>query len=643
MAVRKSGSLLPKAEFSLGSERKTHLQATKILYPLLSFGLSVYGAAAVSQNCPAEGPFNDIAKYDAYGPVTSAVVDDPAGTCEDAFRIELATVQAGPYDAGFQILENDGIDDVTGKRYRVSFRYRADAAREVNFLVNSRRRGTYGDGGDHTYAVETLSATTEYQTYSTTFESVRAKRDRTKYHLYFLLAVGDATTPVYLDNVIMEEIVPQDRVAGTRYVNPAGSDANEGMANTASGAWQTLTYALSTIIPGDTLLIADGVYRESGLRVLNLDASFGQPTVIKSINRWGAKIEGTTQYDPLLKVESSSHVVVDGLEVYHPGETTDDDWATGIQVFGSNYVTVRNVYAHDCGCNGLSGREGDYMTFERNVARDNAKTNPYNCSGISIYQPTQLDNNAGPHVIIRDNVVFENECTLAFTPLGFTVPTDGNGIILDDYNWTQAAGTPFTAQTLVENNLAFDNGGAGIKSYEVQNAVFRNNTSYHNNRVLEEYTSATGEYGFQAFGGTIEFHNNVGVEAFGRAGHAVNVQSFGQSGTIDSRNNLLVGSENFEGTVAEVGNVVVSEDRQSYPEFADALAAVPAFTSVDDFRPLFGLRASRPGIDGGDDALAATTDLNGVARPIGAASDIGAFEGAVEPGGPLPPMRPSSR
>ena len=428
----------------------------------------------------------------------------------------------------------------------------------------------------------------------------------------------------------------------TYYVSPSGSDDATG--SSLANAWQTIEYGLATIAPGDTLLVADGLYVETDL-VIDQQSTEDKPTVVKSINQWGAKLESNRQYATVLRTEGARHVVIDGFEVFNPEDRPFEDWNTGINIYRSNFVTVQNCYVHDCGCGGIGGRESDYMTIRRNVTRDNAKTNPYNCSGISIYQPTQLDDEPGTHILIAENVCFENECRLPFTPLGFTTPTDGNGIILDDFNWTQSLGDgpqqePYVAQTIVENNLSFNNGGAGMKAYEVANAIFRNNTSVHNNYVLEEYTSNLGEIAGEFVRGSIEIYNNMIVQGFGQKGHAVHWQPSSPEATFFLKSNIIVGDIGLNRPATEMtDNITVTYDEQSFPRFGQIIPDDFEFSSVDDFRPFFGLRTDSPGIDHADPSLAPTTDLNGNPRPANGPVDAGAFEGPVTAVGPVPSDR----
>ena len=435
----------------------------------------------------------------------------------------------------------------------------------------------------------------------------------------------------------------------TYYVSPDGDDAAAGTS--LGAAFRTFSRGIEALEAGDSLLVGDGVYREAYLVVDGLIATAERPTVIKSINRWGAKIEGVIYHGVLLKIIGCDHLVVEGFEAYHPGESFDTDWVAGIGSFESDYVTYRDNYVHDCGCGGFSMRTGDYFTFERNVAAGNARFNVYNCSGISVLQPRARDTLPGPHVVIRDNVTFGNECRQPFLPMGFSVPTDGNGIILDDFEQSHSYTTdgikrpPYRQLALIENNLSFGNGGAGIKSYETARVIFRNNTAYHNNEVLSEQGGGLfSEIGAEAVTGHVEMTGNIAVKAFGRAGNALYFKpkpgDDGAAARLTARGNLVVGRANLTGAALDpAANTLRGEDEQGYARFVDPRDTVPAdatFASVDDFRRYFGLRQNSPGVDRLPDDFPAD-DLAGVARPVGPRADLGAYEGAVVTDRPLAP------
>ena len=589
--------------------------------------------------------YNDTTSYTTYGGATVTEVEDANAVCNDALLITNPTARDEPFAAGFEITQPAALADVAEIDYEIAFSYRADEARTVPILLTSRKRGTFGTNDGPVYAFAELAMTTEYQRYNATFTSTISS-DSTDRIIQFLLAVGSGTSDVYLDDIVMRAIEPAREETFTFYVHPDGSDDNDGLSLSAEGAFKTMRYALAQLVPGDSLLVADGIYAENNLRVRDVRGDSSRVTVVKSINPWGAKIEGNIKFNVNLKVENSTHIKVEGFEIYSTGRTPETNSATGLEIMGSDYVILENNYVHDCGCGGLSGRESDYMTIQRNVARDNARYSEFNCSGISIFQPRMLDEKPGTHILIRDNVSFENEVRRAFSPLGFNVPTDGNGIILDDYDNTQSFNDqpnetpPYVAETVVENNLVFSNGGAGIKAFQVENAIIRNNTSYHNNFVLQEFTTNSGEIILQAFGGVAEVYNNLMVSEFDFVGQAFSSQTDGDAEVILA-NNLAVGNVVFSGADPELTeNTFVTADRQSFPQFAQARDSVFfqtfEFSSVDDFKQFFGLREESPAINAGDNNLGTDKDLNGVDRPIDDRTDIGAYEGAVEGVGELP-------
>ena len=570
-------------------------------------------------------------------------VDDAAALCNDAIEVCNTGALGGNFDQGVQTVDELRLRDLPGKRFRFQARVRKAGGEPVSTGFYFSSRTEQNDEPEINSGFASVTIGTEYTDVDFEFDSALEPGQSNRF-LHWSLGIGAIGECVYLDDVSFTDVTPAREENVTFYVRPDGSNGNTGLGNSPELALETITFALTELQPGDTLAIADGVYSEGNLALEDLDGTAEAPTVIRSINRWGAKIEGTEASGIIFRVASSEHVVLDGLEVYHVGRSTQTNTASGISTPNSSYVTVRNCYVHDCGCGGINGGGGDYYLFERNVARRNARFSPFNCSGINVFQPVQLDEEPGFHIVIRDNVSFGNECRLPFTPLGFTTPTDGNGIILDDFLQTQsfdAGGNPndpYLAATLIENNLVFDNGGSGIKAFEVDNIVVRNNTSYHNNHVLEEFTPSTAEIAFQSMEGDVIVENNIAVKRFGDNSQAYSFDRKGNDYSFTTTRNIAVGGFR-EGApnVQQDGNIIVSEDRQSFVAFAGARDTVETFTSVDDFKQYFGLREGSPAIDYGVAENAPATDLNGAERPQGAGYDLGAYEGIVAPIGDLDP------
>jgi serralysin len=129
---------------------------------------------------------------------------------------------------------------------------------------------------------------------------------------------------------------------------------------------------------------------------------------------------------------------------------------------------------------GIQLNNGDYRSITKNIVHDCAKKWKGNGSGISIYTPTALDDKPGFHNVIAQNISYNHS-----NPKG---GTDGNGIIFDDGKHTQSDKKPYTPASLIENNLVYLNGGAGINVYRSTNVTVRNNTAYWNRHLPSKFT-----------------------------------------------------------------------------------------------------------------------------------------------------------
>jgi hypothetical protein len=95
--------------------------------------------------------------------------------------------------------------------------------------------------------------------------------------------------------------------AATYYVSPTGNDSRAGTS--LADAWATFSRAWSVMRAGDTLLVADGTYRQ---RIApTISGTSGAPVTIRAINDGRAVIDGDTNGDgigdlnsgPLLSLE----------------------------------------------------------------------------------------------------------------------------------------------------------------------------------------------------------------------------------------------------------------------------------------------------------------------------------------------------
>jgi hypothetical protein len=225
----------------------------------------------------------------------------------------------------------------------------------------------------------------------------------------------------------------------------------------------------------------------------------GAKAVIRSSGAWDG-----------IKVSGARHIVIQGFRVIGNAKNVTMEQAladanvlkpatsgNGIAVMDDTetktpaaYITVRNCEVSDCCGGGIFANHVDYLTFENNIVYRCAFWSANGNSGLSVYQPTAIDDSTGYKIFICNNVCFENYQNIPFLhsskdPAKRKV-TDGNGIIIDDYLNTQAfgggSGKEYTGRTLVANNVVFANGGSGIHSYKSCNVDIVHNFAADNNR-----------------------------------------------------------------------------------------------------------------------------------------------------------------
>jgi hypothetical protein len=164
---------------------------------------------------------------------------------------------------------------------------------------------------------------------------------------------------------------------------------------------------------------------------------------------------------------NAKYIVIDGFEIVGNVSTSDNRDGGGITTFGdsasanrSHHLKIINNIVHDVGGSGISSQHADYWIVEGNVVYNTSNTSIWGVSAINNYHAVASDHRAGFHVVVRDNISFNN----AEVDID-AAHWDGNGITLDDFNASQASEAgirPYLEKSLVENNLCFGNGGAGF-------------------------------------------------------------------------------------------------------------------------------------------------------------------------------------
>ena len=339
-------------------------------------------------------------------------------------------------------------------------------------------------------------------------------------HLFGLLCLAIAAVPCAAD-------------ARTWYVAPAGSDANAG--RTAAAPFATLQRAAEAVAPGDTVLLAGGVYASPK------DADAGSGSALLKITRsgrpdawitWrampGQRPELRSRLWSAIEI-AASYQIIDGLTVTGQNDEIVLSKAieaakqpakqafyntNGIFINGRNappeakphHVIVRNCTVSKMPGGGITAIEADYVTIEDNRVFDNAWYMEYGGSGITTLNNWAFDHAPGYHVIVRRNLVWNNKTFVPWSKIGKL--SDGNGILFDVTDPPTAAGatnpnadavlpgaaavtTPqpvpagpvrplWDNRSLIANNVSAFNGGSGIHVFRTAHVDIVNNTTYWN-------------------------------------------------------------------------------------------------------------------------------------------------------------------
>ena len=233
----------------------------------------------------------------------------------------------------------------------------------------------------------------------------------------------------------------------------------------------TLAQAVRNLAPGDVLHIYGHKYNEP----LTLSRSGTREAPITVIGDGRPKIEAPGDAVDI----RGSYIVVKGLDAHAT------DWGSAVAVGKHiHHVTIDDNVLHDSGCGGVAAQYTDYLTVTHNTVYGNARRSPWQCSGISLYHPEAVDSAPGVHNLIRENVSFDNQNDVVDENISHSNghTTDGNGIIIDDGDHTQAETNipAYEGLTLVIGNVVYNNGGRGIHVFHTSNVVVANNVAYQN-------------------------------------------------------------------------------------------------------------------------------------------------------------------
>ena len=283
------------------------------------------------------------------------------------------------------------------------------------------------------------------------------------------------------------------------YVAQNGSDSAAGTS--AATPWATIQHANGSglLKAGDCVNIANGTYYLSSTAYLTAGGNANSATgyvVYRSTNSKGATFKPSAAMYDMINVQAN-YVIIDGLTVDGGNEgLVSNPMTTGhcIEGDGHHFQALNNLI-HDCGGAAISTVYKDWYWIEGNTVYNNAFFNGYHTSGITIYEPravsytaTAADTSATYHIIVENNVSYDNGEKYVST-----AHTDGNGIIMDDFQNSQSGNAAYPYKSLVQGNTSFGNGGRGIHLFYTNNVTVTGNVAYGNNQDTALNGSWRGE------------------------------------------------------------------------------------------------------------------------------------------------------
>jgi len=374
--------------------------------------------------------------------------------------------------------------------------------------------------------------------------------------------------------------------ARTLHVNASAPPDGDG---SAERPFQSIQAALDQAGPGVRVLVAPGRYT-AGIRIpKERSGTRGAWLVLQSAVTHGALLEAPGE-------TATVHIDAAFVEL-HGFEVINASKEACIGGEGDDLRIIEN-FAHDCGGGGIALSRGANYHVEGNLVARTAYRNQWQMSGISIYQAPG-DSCSQWCNVIRRNVSFGNDNRVP--TWGNGEPTDGNGIILDDFANTQLKSRhgAYRGRTLVEHNLAYGNGGSGIRITLSDGITVRYNTTFRNH-LREDSGTWRGEI-MNVYGRDNVIARNVAVADF--AAHRHNASLF-DSGTSPARKRIAkaLWQDNLVGAWPSDRAAVVRV--AAGPPLADAVAEIsaPVFKrpelSLDADLSLISLPKGAPGAAG---------------------------------------------
>jgi parallel beta-helix repeat protein len=435
--------------------------------------------------------------------------------------------------------------------------------------------------------------------------------------------ISHGSTPALAAVEIQSSPVPSS--GQMYYVDPAGSDGNDGSQKTP---WESIQHAVDNVIPGDTILLQSGTY--VGARIersgtpdawIILQAAPGASVLINAPGP-NNRHESNLEFETWEGDETVSYWIVSDIEI-----ADAPNW--GVDVRGgvlnhSHHFIIKNNLVHDNGQD--SGKTGIFFAFVDDVVVEGNESYSNGEHGIYL-------SNSGDRFVIRGNLLHDNEnCGLH---MNGDLESGEDGIISDGlvenniiyengFGGCSGINMDGVTDTIVRNNLLYQNHAGGISIFQENGAVCSQNIQVLNNTIVQP---EDGRWAINISDDDCinnKIFNNILLTFHRRLG-SILIPSSGISG-FESDYNIIL--DRFSADDDE--SIITLSQWQAFGYDSNSIIAKSndLIVSYEDYH----LLSESPAIDAGVDLPGVGKDLAGLPRPQGDAFDIGAFEFAASLG-----------